>query len=344
MGMRLLVLHGPNLNLLGVREGGRGLSDLDAALKARAKSLGMELTVLQSNHEGALLDALAAHREKVDGVLVNPAGLFGSYALKEGLELVGLPAIEVMLRPPARESVVAEACVLQVHGAGGFEPYLEALETFASGVFTPGSASKAPDGDDDLVQSPRRSKSAPAKALALAPSKTLGRKDSEADAPASKSGKSLGRKASSDEDDAPEPKGGKTLGRKASSDEDDAPASKGGKTLGRKASPSKDDAPESKGGKTLGRGTKSASVTTDLLTRALVHQKISDRLAGRLTAAELASWARSRYEALQRGLPAEQGQRAVLEEQLQRLTLSHLPSTRLSDEQLVDLMTRLDEG
>jgi 3-dehydroquinate dehydratase-2 len=85
-------------------------------------------------------------------------------------------------------------------------------------------------------------------------------------------------------------------------------------------------------------------VTTDLLTRALVHQKISDRLAGRLTAAELASWARSRYEALQRGLPAEQGQRAVLEEQLQRLTLSHLPSTRLSDEQLVDLMTRLDEG
>ncbi|XSF14936.1 type II 3-dehydroquinate dehydratase [Myxococcus faecalis] len=303
MGMRLLVLHGPNLNLLGVREGGRGLSDLDAALKARAKSLGMELTVLQSNHEGALLDALAAHREKVDGVLVNPAGLFGSYALKEGLELVGLPAIEVMLRPPARESVVAEACVLQVHGAGGFEPYLEALETFASGVFTPGSASKTPEGDDDedLIRSPRKSKS------------------------------------------TPESKGGKTLGRKTAA-QDDAPEPKGGKTLGRKPSSAKDDAPESKGGKTLGRGTKSASVTTDLLTRALVHQKISDRLAGRLTAAELASWARSRYEALQRGLPAEQGQRAVLEEQLQRLTLSHLPSTRLSDEQLVDLMTRLDEG
>ncbi|XSF04842.1 type II 3-dehydroquinate dehydratase [Myxococcus faecalis] len=284
MGMRLLVLHGPNLNLLGVREGGRGLSDLDAALKARAKSLGMALTILQSNHEGALLDALAAHREKVDGILVNPAGLFGSYALKEGLESVGLPAIEVMLRPPARESVVAEACVLQVHGAGGFEPYLEALETFASGVFTPGSASKAPDDDDDLVQSPRKSKSK------------------------------------------------------------STPESKGGKTLGRKPSSAKDAAPESKGGKTLGRGTRSASGTTDLLTRALVHQKISDRLAGRLTAAELASWARSRYEALQRGLPAEQGQRAVLEEQLQRLTLSHLPSTRLSDEQLVDLMTRLDEG
>ncbi|MFY1824691.1 type II 3-dehydroquinate dehydratase [Myxococcus fulvus] len=305
--MRLLVLHGPNLNLLGVREGGRGLSDLDAALKARAKSLGMELTVLQSNHEGVLLDALAAHREKVDGILVNPAGLFGSYALKEGLESVGLPAIEVMLRPPARESVVAEACVLQVHGAGGFEPYLEALETFASGVFTPGSASKARDGDedDDIIRSPKKSKAAPAKALAPAPGKTLGRKSSVAE-------------------EAPEPKGGKTLGRKPS--------------------PAKDDAPESKGGKTLGRGSKSAPVATDLLTRALVHQKISDRLAGRLTAAELASWARSRYEALQRGLPAEQGQRAVLEEQLQRLTLSHLPSTRLSDEQLVDLMTRLDEG
>ncbi|MCP3058201.1 3-dehydroquinate dehydratase [Myxococcus sp. K38C18041901] len=309
--MRLLVLHGPNLNLLGVREGGRGLSDLDAALKARAKSLGMELTLLQSNHEGVLLDALAAHREKVDGILVNPAGLFGSYALKEGLELVGLPAIEVMLRPPARESVVAEACVLQVHGAGGFEPYLEALETFASGVFTPGSAgtsTSADDEDDDIIRSPRKSKAAPAKALALAP------------------GKTLGRKSSSDAAAAPEPKGGKMLGRKPSTSKDAAPEPKGGKSL------------------SLGRGAKSASVTTDLLTRALVHQKVSERLAGRLTAAELASWSRSRYEALQRGLPAEQGQRALLEEQLQRLTLSHLPATRLSDEQLVDLMTRLDEG
>ncbi|AGC42767.1 3-dehydroquinate dehydratase [Myxococcus stipitatus DSM 14675] len=302
--MRLLVLHGPNLNLLGVREGTSGgtLRDLDEALKARAKALGLALRIVQSNHEGVLLDTLASEREAVDGILINPAGLFGSYALKEGLEAVGLPAIEVMLRPSARESVVAEACVLQVHGAGGFAPYLEALETFASGVFTPGKPE---------------------------PRKTLGRKQDAEDA----------------EDAAPAKSApAKTLGKKA-------PAlalapkegGSGNKTLGRK--PSSTDAVDARpAGKTLGRGTKGAPSATELLTRALVRQKVSERLAGKLTASELAAWARSRYEAVQGGLPAEHGQKQMLEDSLQRLTLSHLPATRLSDEQLVDLMTRLDEG
>ncbi|MCP3101988.1 type II 3-dehydroquinate dehydratase [Myxococcus sp. K15C18031901] len=310
--MRLLVLHGPNLPLLGVRDGvpGGTLSDLDAALRARARELGVELEVLQSNHEGVLLDTLAEQREAVDGVIVNPAGLFGSYALKEALEAVGLPAIEVMLRPPARESVVAEACVLQVHGAtGGFDPYLQALETFASGLFTPG------------------------------PSKTLGRKKAPvvAPAPAKGAGKSLGRAPAKSTEKAP-------LALVPSK----APAKGPGasvKTLGRVAPPPEKADAEPRPTKTLGRGARGGAATTsDLLTRALVRQKVSERLSGTLGDEALAAWARTRYEAVQRGAPAEQGQRELLEESLLRLTLSHLPATRLSDEQLVDLMTRLDEG
>ncbi|MFY2556600.1 type II 3-dehydroquinate dehydratase [Corallococcus terminator] len=315
MGMRLLVLHGPNLNLLGVRDGTRGLSDLDVALRARAKELGLTLKIVQSNHEGVLLDTLAAEREAVEGVLINPAGLFGSYALKEALEAVALPAIEVLLRPPARESVVGEACVLQVHGAsGGFEPYLEALNTFASGVFTPGKPE---------------------------PKKSLGRKQ-ESDSPATKSssGKSIGRKGATETGGALVRVPAKPLA---------LPSGKGaassGKSIGRKPSAAKSEDSESPtSGKTLGRGAKSVASTTDLLTRMLVRQKISDRLAGKLTASELSTWARSRYEALQGGSPVENDSGDLLEDSLQRLTLSHLPATKLSDEQLVDLMTRLDEG
>ncbi|NVJ26962.1 3-dehydroquinate dehydratase [Myxococcus sp. AM011] len=317
--MRLLVLHGPNLNLLGVRDGTRGLSDLDVALRARAKELGLTLKIVQSNHEGVLLDTLAAEREAVEGILINPASLFGSYALKEGLEVVGLPAIEVLLRPPARESVVGEACVLQVHGAGGgFEPYLEALDTFASGVFTPGTPE---------------------------PKKSLGRKQ-ESGAPAaaksssSSSGKSMGRKGATETGSALARVPAKPLALPSGQG-----ASGSGKSIGRKPAAAKsEDSESSKSGKTLGRGSKSVASTTDLLTRVLVRQKISDRLSGKLTASELSTWARSRYEAIQGGAPAENGQRDLLEDSLQRLTLSHLPATRLSDEQLVDLMTRLDEG
>ncbi|HEY0093046.1 MAG TPA: type II 3-dehydroquinate dehydratase, partial [Archangium sp.] len=92
MGKRLLVLHGPNLNLLGEREGRQGgrLADLDATLTARATELGLELKVVQSNHEGVLIDTLHAERSRLDGVVVSPAGLFGSYPLMEALEAVGV--------------------------------------------------------------------------------------------------------------------------------------------------------------------------------------------------------------------------------------------------------------
>lgn len=309
MAMRLLVLHGPNLNLLGVRDdtsGGR-LEDLDAAMQARAEELGQELTVVQSNHEGDLLDTLGAELEELDGIIINPAGLFGSYCLKEGLEAAGLPAIEVLLKPPARESVVGEACVLQIHGGPGFEPYLQALETFGSGVFTTETPeSKKPPGKK------KGSGTKGAKVTPITVLKRAVRKDGS-----SETAKSLARAV-------------KTAGPT--------------KTLGRKLAPV-EDLRAARQAKTLGRGGgKGLTPAADLLTRALVRQKISDRLSGRLSAAELAAWARSQYQAVQRGAPAENGHRELLEESLQSLTLSNLPATRLSDEQLVDLLTRLDEG
>ncbi|WP_044889469.1 type II 3-dehydroquinate dehydratase [Myxococcus hansupus] len=307
--MKLLVLHGPNLNLLGVRDSASGgrLEDLDAAMHARAEALGVELTVVQSNHEGDLLDTLGSELEELDGIIINPAGLFGSYSLKDGLDAAGVPAIEVLLKPPARESVVGEACVLQIHGGPGFEPYLQALETFGSGVFS----ATMPEPKKPLA----RKKGGATKGAKVTPITVLKRpprKDGSTD-----TARSLARAV-------------KTAGPT--------------KTLGRKLAPV-EDLRAARQAKTLGRGgVKGLTPAADLLTRALVRQKISDRLSGRLSAAELAAWARSQYQAVQRGAPAENGHRDLLEESLQSLTLSNLPATRLSDEQLVDLLTRLDEG
>ncbi|RYZ37465.1 MAG: 3-dehydroquinate dehydratase [Myxococcaceae bacterium] len=317
--MKLLVLHGPNLNLLGELEdiaGGR-LSDLDAALREKAKALGLELKIVQSNHEGVLIDTLHAERKSVEGIVINPAGYFTSYALKEALEAVGLPAIEVLLKPPARESIVAEACAMQVLGLHGFDPYLQALETFASGIFNPAIPG---------------------------PVKTLGRrkgKGAQTEGTTRPTPKLVGRVhplKGGAPDPTPLTSPSRSLARTVEA---------GGhlKTLGRKSTTSSDAKTEGKAGKTLGRAAKAgATPASDLLTRALVRQKIADRLAGRLSDAELATWARAKYQQVQRGEPAESGHRDLLEDSLQSLTLSHLPATRMSDEQLVDLMTRLEEG
>jgi 3-dehydroquinate dehydratase II len=344
MGKRLLVLHGPNLNLLGEREGRQGgrLADLDAALRARATELGLELEVAQSNHEGVLIDTLHAARSRVEGVVVSPAGLFGSYPLMEALEAVGLPSLEVYLEELGdRESVVAEACAATLEGQG-FDSYLEALERFASGDLTGELTDEEEEAgdeedeseeveesdeeeveagaeDDDVVEAGwaddedeeseepakslgRRKKLLPReKSLAVAPSRALAR---AADAPA----RALAR-----------PVGGanKTLGRKA-------------QALAASTGPSK----------TLGRKVKGATPAADFLTRALVRQKIADRLAGRLTPAELATWARSKWTEVQRGAPAESGYKELLEDSL--LMLSSLPARKLSDAELVNMMTRLE--
>lgn len=136
--MNVLVLHGPNLNLLGVREpavyGTTTLEEIDRQLARAAEERGIQLRILQSNHEGALIDALHQAREWAEGVILNPGALAHySYALRDGLAAVGLPAVEVHLsqvharEPFRRVSVVAEACRAQITGFG-WRGYLLALE------------------------------------------------------------------------------------------------------------------------------------------------------------------------------------------------------------------------
>ena len=306
MGKKLLVLHGPNLNLLGEREGLQGgrLADLDAALTARATELGLELQVVQSNHEGVLIDTLHAARSQVQGVVVSPAGLFGSHPLMEALEAVGLPALEVYLEPlGSRESVVAEACAATLAGQG-FRAYLEALERFSRDDLA-GDFSREDDEDEAEDDEADEEDADAEEETSDGPVKSLGRR-----APAAKPKVEA----------APAPGQRKTLGRKV-----EAPSASAApaKTLGRKA---KDDKAAASSG----------------LTRALVRQKIADRLAGRLEPAELAAWARKHWLEVQGGGAAEEGHRALIEDSLQRLTFSTLPANRLTEPQLVDLMARLD--
>ena len=100
--MRVLVIHGPNLNLLGTREpgvyGASTLADITADLDALALELGVELAHFQSNWEGALIDRVQAARGEVRGILINPGGFtHTSVALRDALAAVALPFVEVHL-------------------------------------------------------------------------------------------------------------------------------------------------------------------------------------------------------------------------------------------------------
>jgi 3-dehydroquinate dehydratase-2 len=135
---RVLVLQGPNLNLLGTREpeiyGYDTLDDIHRALAARARELGLEIAFFQSNHEGALIDRL--HARDFDVVVVNAGGLtHTSVALRDALLAVGRPFIEVHLSDPARREafrhvnllhdVALESIVGQ--GARGYHLALESV-------------------------------------------------------------------------------------------------------------------------------------------------------------------------------------------------------------------------
>ncbi|MFZ6770256.1 type II 3-dehydroquinate dehydratase [Undibacterium sp. Di26W] len=101
MASKLLLLNGPNLNLLGSREpatyGATPLAEIETAAQAQARAAGAELAFFQSNHEGALIDRIhAAQKEQVDAIIINPGGLtHTSVALRDALAAVAIPFIEV---------------------------------------------------------------------------------------------------------------------------------------------------------------------------------------------------------------------------------------------------------
>lgn len=141
--MNILVIHGPNLNLLGTRNpeiyGKDSLNDINAALKEKADNLGVTISFFQSNHEGAIIDTLHQTRGKVDGIIIN-AGAFThySYAIRDAIESIQIPTIEVHLsniyarEPFRRHSVISEVCKGTIAGFGKVS-YLLALESFVKG-------------------------------------------------------------------------------------------------------------------------------------------------------------------------------------------------------------------
>jgi len=136
--IQILVLHGPNLNLLGQREpdvyGRVDLVEINRRITARGEELGVAVRTFQSNHEGALIDALHDARGWAQGVIFNPAGYtHTSVAMRDAVAAIELPVVEVHLsNTQAREafrhtSLIAPVCIGSIAGFG-WRSYLLAME------------------------------------------------------------------------------------------------------------------------------------------------------------------------------------------------------------------------
>ena len=141
--MNILVINGPNLNMLGIREpeiyGRATYADLCRLIEEHAGKQGVRVTLYQSNHEGDLIDAIQQAYGKQDGIVINPgAYTHTSVALLDALKAVAIPSVEVHISDPdTREdfrkiSYLRAACVKTIRGHG-FDGYLEAIDFLAGG-------------------------------------------------------------------------------------------------------------------------------------------------------------------------------------------------------------------
>ena len=135
--MNILIINGPNLNLLGLREpdiyGRQTYADLVEMIRLEAVSLGVSVAFVQSNHEGDLVDAIQGAYQTADGIVINPgAYTHTSIALLDALKAVGVPAVEVHISDPDQRegfrhmSYIRAACIATIKGHG-LDGYLEAL-------------------------------------------------------------------------------------------------------------------------------------------------------------------------------------------------------------------------
>jgi 3-dehydroquinate dehydratase-2 len=138
---QILVIHGPNLNMLGKREpelyGSRTLPEIDRSIKDRARELDVEVSAFQSNHEGELVEAIQAAVGQISGLIINPAAFtHTSVAIRDAVLLLDVPVVEVHLsnihkREPFRHhSYIADVATARITGLGP-AGYIYALEALA---------------------------------------------------------------------------------------------------------------------------------------------------------------------------------------------------------------------
>lgn len=153
---KVLLMNGPNLNMLGTREpeiyGKTTLADIEAMVKAHGAELGVEVDCFQSNHEGALIDMIHKAHYEYDGVVYNPgAHTHYSYAIRDAVGSIDTPVVEIHISDvDSREkfratSVVAPACVAQIKGHG-IQGYNEALDGLLQGWST-----RLGEGFDEVI-------------------------------------------------------------------------------------------------------------------------------------------------------------------------------------------------